>query len=182
MCLIQRRAWEAVIEAMADMADRRLMRIDVAEAPRQPATICARISEPALQLCGAESLCEAAREALAPGCDEVRCLVMHHSARRPAPSVLVPHFFEDPREDLTRELLLLLRGPHALRLLALRDVRPALTPRAPSVRDVRPALTPRAPSESYRKRTAFTRDNFPTIPRPGSINNVSPKRGGNYPV
>ena len=64
--------------------------------------------------------------------------------------------------------LLLLRGPHALRLLALRDVRPA--------------LTPRAPSESYRKRTAFARDNCPALPRTGSINNVSPKRGGNYPV
>ena len=82
---------------MPDVADHCLMRVNIAKSASQPAAVRVLVTDPTMQFGIVESLGEAAREALAPGRDEVGRLAMHHCTRRAAPLVLVLHVYEDAR-------------------------------------------------------------------------------------
>ena len=56
---------EAVIQTTSYVADHSLVRVDIAEAARQPAAISIAVAEPARQLCFSEGLRESSSQTLA---------------------------------------------------------------------------------------------------------------------
>ena len=71
MCLAMRRTWETVVEAMPDVADHCLMRVNIAKSASQPTAVRILVTDPTMQFGIVESLSEAAREALALGGDKI---------------------------------------------------------------------------------------------------------------
>ena len=96
-------------QACAYVADRRFVRVEIAEPPREPAAVRVRIADPALHLGSAKRVREGPFKALAPGRHHVRRFVVHDRTRRAAPPMRVAHMCEDIWQDIFDELAQLRR-------------------------------------------------------------------------